>query len=227
MPRVQQPADRLIGRQCRGRGDNQHDHDPGQVLRPPVPVGVTARRRPAAGDERDCQRQRGQRVSGVVQRVAQQRHRPGQHGHSRLDDRGHAQHGQRDPQHPHALRAGLHRRVHLAGRLMRMRPQNVPEPGRQPRLRMLVLMPGVMTASPRVAHTSHDAGRILLQHLHHNTPDAPATRSHPFREPDKALTPACLRSRYGPGPARREVGCFRYRDAFYRSGRGRPVPLRR
>jgi hypothetical protein len=46
---------------------------------------------------------------------------------------------------------------------------------------VIVLVPGVMTASVRVAHGSHDAGRILLQHLHHNTPDAPATRSRPFR----------------------------------------------
>jgi hypothetical protein len=63
-----------------------------------------------------------------------------------------------------------------------MRVQNVPEPRPQPRLRMLVLVPGVMTASMRIAHTSHDAGRILLQHLHHNTPDAPATRSRAFRK---------------------------------------------
>jgi hypothetical protein len=176
---VHQPGDRLVGGQRRGRGDSQHDHDPGQVLRPPVPVGVTAGRRAAAQDERDSQRQRGQRVSGVVQRVPQQRYRPGQHGDSRLKERGHAQHGQGNPQHPHALGAGLHRRVHLVGRLMRMRAQNVPQPGHQPRLRMLVLVPGVMTASVRVAHRPHHAGRILLQHLHHNAPDAPATRSRP------------------------------------------------
>ena len=41
---------RLVGGQRRGRGDGQHDHDPGQVLGPAVAVGVAAGRR-AAADE--------------------------------------------------------------------------------------------------------------------------------------------------------------------------------
>ena len=62
------------------------------------------------------ERHRGQRVGDVVQGVAEQRHRPGERHDDRLDDGGDAEHGQGDPQRPHALARGLHRRVDLVRR---------------------------------------------------------------------------------------------------------------
>ena len=73
--RMRKPCHRLVTSQHRRRGDDEHDHHPGQVLGPPVPVGITARGRAPPGDERDSQRHRRQRVSRIVQRVTEQRDR--------------------------------------------------------------------------------------------------------------------------------------------------------
>jgi hypothetical protein len=131
VPGVQQPAERRVGGQRRGGGDRQHDHDPGEVLGPPVAVGIAAGRRAAGEHERDREWHRGQRVGGVVQRVAEQGDRPGHHRHGRLDARGRPEHGERDPQRSHALRAGFEGRVDLIGGLVRMRAQQVAQSGRQ------------------------------------------------------------------------------------------------
>ena len=185
--RVDQAGERLPGGQRRGRRDHQHDHDPGQILSPAVPIGVTAGRRTAPQHERHPQRHSRQRVRRVVQRVTQQRHRPRQPGHHRLDQCGQAQHSQRDPQRPHPLGAALHHRVDLIGRLVRMRPQHMAQPGPQSRLAVLVAMfmvmagtvivAGVMAARVRMAHNAQDACETLLQHLNHSGPGAPASGS--------------------------------------------------
>jgi hypothetical protein len=93
-PGVQQPAERRVSGQRRRRRDGQHDHDPGQVLGPPVAIRVATGRRAAGQQERDRERHRGQRVGGVVQRVAEQRDRPGRHRHRRLDAGGRPERGQ-------------------------------------------------------------------------------------------------------------------------------------
>ena len=167
VPGVQQPGERRVGGQRRGRRDRQHDHDPGQVLGPPVAIGVAAGRRAAGQHERDRERHRGQRVGGVVQRVAEQGDRPGHHRHGRLDARGRPEQGKRDPQRPHALRAGFEGRVDLIGGLVRMRAQQVAQSGEQAvvviavvivlvvlivMVVLIVGVPVVVTAGLRVAH---------------------------------------------------------------------------
>ena len=146
VPGVQQPAERRVGGQRRGRRDGQHDHDPGEVLGPPVAVGIAAGRRAAGQHERDRERHRGQRVGGVVQRVAEQGDRPGHHRHGRLDARGRPEHGERDPQRSHALRAGFEGRVDLIGGLVRMRAQQVAQPGR-PAVVVIAMAPVIVIAT--------------------------------------------------------------------------------
>ena len=65
----------------------------------------------------------------VVQRVAQQGDGAGERDHDRLDQRRAAQHGQGDPQAPDPLGAGLVGRVNLVRCLVRMRAEQVPQPG--------------------------------------------------------------------------------------------------
>ena len=152
-PGMQQPAERRVGGQRRGRRDRHHDHDPGEVLGPPVAIGVATGRRAAGEQERDRERHRGERVGGVVQRVAEQGDRPRRRRHGRLDDRGRPEHGERDPQRSHALGAGFQGRVDLVGGLVRMRAQQVPQPGRQALLIDVVVgVPVVVVAGLRVAH---------------------------------------------------------------------------
>jgi hypothetical protein len=145
VPRVQQPAERRVGGQRRGRRDGQHDHDPGEILGPAEAVGIAAGRRAAGQHERDRERHRGQRVGGVVQRVAEQRDRPGHHRHGRLNARGRPEHSERDPQRSHALRAGFEGRVDLIGGLVRMRAQQVAQPGR-PAVVVIAMAPVVVPA---------------------------------------------------------------------------------
>ena len=85
---VQQPLDRLVGGEHAGERDHGDHEQPGQVFGAAVAVGVALGRRATAERERDQQRDRGQRVGDVVQGVAQQRDRPGQHHHDRLDGGG-------------------------------------------------------------------------------------------------------------------------------------------
>jgi hypothetical protein len=63
-----------------------------------------------------------------VQGVAQQGHRSGDGDHDGLRGGGGTQHGQGDPQRVDALAGGLHRRVDLAGGVVAVRAQQVPEP---------------------------------------------------------------------------------------------------
>ena len=189
MMRVDQAGHRLISGQRRGRGDRQQDRDPRQILRPPIPMGITAGGRTAAQHERHPERDGGQRIRRVMQRVTQEGHRPRQSGHHRLDQRGQAQHSQRDPQRPHTLGAVLHHRIDLCGRLMRMRSQHMPQPGHRSRaaalmamlmfviMAIVVLMAGVMASGVQVAHKAQDARETLLQHLSHSGLGAPASRS--------------------------------------------------
>ena len=166
-PGAQQPVERHVGGQRRGRRDRQHDHDPGQVLGPPVAVGIATGRRAAGEQERDRERHRGERVGGVVQRVAEQGDRPRRRRHGRLDERGRPEHGERDPQRSHALGAGFKGRVDLVGGLVRMRAQQVPQPGRQAWVVVVIVVvvalvavimpvvvgvPVVVAAGLRVAH---------------------------------------------------------------------------
>jgi hypothetical protein len=140
VPGVQQPVERRVGGQRRGRRDRQHDHDPGEVLGPPVAIGIATGRRAAGEQERDRERHRGERVGGVVQRVAEQGDRPRRGRHRRLDERGRPEHGERDPQRSHALGAGFKGRVDLVGGLVRMRAQQVPQPGRQALVIVVVVL---------------------------------------------------------------------------------------
>ena len=80
---VDQPVDGLPAGDDRGQRDHRDDEQPGQVLGPPVPVGVAAGRGPPGQRERDPQRHRGQRVGEVVDGVGQQRHRPADDDHQR------------------------------------------------------------------------------------------------------------------------------------------------
>jgi hypothetical protein len=126
--RVQEPGDRGPAGECGRAGDHEDDDDAGQILGPAEPIGVRPRRRSPADDERDAQRDGGQRVGDVVQGVAEQRDRAGdQHDHH-LDGRGGTEHGQRDPQGTQTLAGRLHRRVDLVGRVVRVRSQRVPDP---------------------------------------------------------------------------------------------------
>ena len=127
--RVQQPADGGERGRSRGEHDNGHDDDAGQVLGPAVAIGVAAGGAPPAEQERDAERHRGQRVGRVVQRVAEERDRTGQHDHRRLRERGRAQRGQRDPQGTQAFRRGFEHRVDRAVVVVRMRPDGVPDAG--------------------------------------------------------------------------------------------------
>ena len=70
-----------------------------------------------------------------------------------------------------------------------MRTQHMPQPGRQARTAVLMLVvmallvlvvttvAGIMTAGVRVAHEAQDACRTLLQHLNTSALEAPAHRS--------------------------------------------------
>lgn len=125
---VQEPVDGSPGREGGGRGDGEDDEHARQVLGPAVTVGVAAVRRPAAEDEGDAQGYGGQGVGGVVHRVAEQGHRPGQgHDHG-LDDGGHREDGEGGPQGAHPLAGGLHRGVDLVRGLVAVRPQQMAGP---------------------------------------------------------------------------------------------------
>ena len=93
-----------------------------------IAVGVAAGGWPPAHHERDTQRHGSQRVSGVMQRVTQQRNRTRDRDHRRLQRRRAGEHGQGDPQRPDALSAGLHRRIHRVGCIVGMRAQHMPKP---------------------------------------------------------------------------------------------------
>src|SRR5262249_40687016 len=82
-----------------------------------------------AEQERHAERHRGQRVGRVVQGVAEQRNRAGQHDHGDLDERGRGQPGQRDPQGAQALGRVFQYRVDRTVVIVRVRPDRVPDAG--------------------------------------------------------------------------------------------------
>jgi len=77
-----------------------------------------------------------------VQGVAEQRHRAGEQDDERLHGRGEPEPGERDPQRAHALTGRLHRRVDLAGTVVRMRRDGVPDPVGEAAVRVVVLVVG-------------------------------------------------------------------------------------
>jgi len=137
--RVQQPADRGERRGGGGQQDHPDDDDAGQVLGPPVTIGVPAGGTPPPEHERDAERHRGQRVGRVVQRVAEQRDRAGQGDHPRLRACRRAEPGQRDPQRPHSFGRALEDLVHPA--VVRVRMQSGCVPDTRPQSPVLVPVP--------------------------------------------------------------------------------------
>ena len=87
-----------------------------------------------------------------------------------------AEHGQRDPQRPDALGAGLHRRIHLAGGIVGMRAQHMPKPLDHSWPAGMNMAVGVIraVASLPIAHNAQNARRTRLQHINNNHPDATA-----------------------------------------------------
>ena len=75
--RVQEAVDGLPSGEHGRQGDHGDDEESGEVLGAAVAVGVTAGGGASAEDEGDPERDRGERVAEVVDRVGQQRHRPG------------------------------------------------------------------------------------------------------------------------------------------------------
>ena len=182
--RVQQPADRDEGRRGGGQHDHRDDADAGQVLGPPVTIGVPAGGTAPPEQERDTERHRGQRVGRVMQRVAEQRDRAGQGDHHRLRACRRAQHGQRDPQRSHAFGRALEHLVHPA--VVRMRMQSDRVPGARPQspapvvVPVIVLVPVVMFVFVFVFVTVFVAGRVLLvPHLSRMTRKTPCSTSTP------------------------------------------------
>ena len=83
-----------------------------------------------------------------------------------------------------ALGAGLHRRIHLAGGIVGMRAQHMPEPFDHSwpagmNMPVPVGVIGAAVASLRIAHDAQDARRIRLQHLNNNHANATAKDSQP------------------------------------------------
>ena len=124
-PGVQQALDR--GERGHGAGDrdDRDDGHAGQILGPAVPVGVPAGRAAPAEHEGHPERDRGQRVGRVVQRVAEQRDRTRQRDHHRLRGGRGGQPGQRDPQGAPAVGRFLKCRVGAV--VVRMGPDRVPD----------------------------------------------------------------------------------------------------
>jgi hypothetical protein len=91
-----------------------------------------------------------------------------------LERRRAAEHGQGDPQRPDALGAGLHRRIHLAGGIVGMRAQHMPEPFDHSWPAGTNMAVGVIRAAVArllIAHDAQDARRTGLQHINCNHPD--------------------------------------------------------
>ncbi len=118
--RVNQPAHGLVAGQQSGEGDHDEYEQTGEVLGPTQPVGVALAGRSTAQDERDPQRDRGERIGEVVDRVGGQGDRPGKPDDDQLKDRGEAEDHQADLDRPDALRAGGERIVYGVGVVVAM-----------------------------------------------------------------------------------------------------------
>ena len=150
-PRARQAGHRLPGRRRTRHGHEENDDDAGQVLGPPVTVGVPPRGGTPAGEERYGKGNSRQGVRGVMQGVAEQGHRSGDSGHHSLDGRGRHQDGQGEPQRPHTRRTGVHRCVDLVRSLVRVRPGNMHEPVSETSvvlMAMFVSVAMIMSAEP-------------------------------------------------------------------------------
>ena len=177
---VQQPVDGLVGGQCGGGGDGQHDDDPGQVLGAAVAVGVAAvrARRPMTNAMPS-----GTAVSAsaALWMVSPSSATDPDSATTTAWITVHAQDGQGHPQRAHALACWPPCRVDLIGGLVRMRAQQVPHPGSQPGSRVRMLMPAAVVMpggrGMRVVHDPQHAGQTLLQHLAHSDAQAPANAS--------------------------------------------------
>ncbi len=107
-----------------------------------------------------------------------------------------------------AVSASLHRRIDLAGRVVGMRAQDMPEPSDHSRpagVNMPVPVSMIRAAVPRllIAHDAQDARRTRLQHINNNHPDA--TAKH-WQTPGPGA-PAYGRITCKRGSDRSSVGC--------------------
>ena len=148
---MDQPVDRLVGGQHTGQRDH-HDHEQAaEILGPPVAVGVALGCGSPGQPERDQQRHGRQRVRDVVQRVTQQRHRPGQHDDNCLDGCGEGEAGQAEQQRAPTRGVGLQRVIDLVGRVMRMTAEQLRHAMPRPRPHRRVVHVAVpMVAVPMV-----------------------------------------------------------------------------
>jgi Phosphorylase superfamily len=165
-PRVRQPLPGGDG----GHGGRNRDHgddgQAGQVLGPAVAVGVPAVRAAPGEHEGQPEREGGQRVRRVVQRVHEQGDRAGQGDHHRLRARRRGQPGQREPQRPPAGR-GLQCRVAPESPVVvRVRPDRVRDAAAHPR----PVRPGGHTAMVLAVHAFSMAGN---RHCSISTPALP------------------------------------------------------
>ena len=85
---VDEPADGLVGGEDRRRGDHQEDEQPGEVLGAAVAEGVAAGRGASADGEGDPERDRGEGIAEVVDRVGEQGDRARDEHDGELGDRG-------------------------------------------------------------------------------------------------------------------------------------------
>jgi hypothetical protein len=124
---VHQPLEGLVGRGRRRRRDGDHDDYAGDVLGATEAVRVAAGRRTPPEHERHSEGHCGERIGGVVQGIAEQRHRSRHRHLSRLELGGDEQRTERDPEHAHAFLRGLHRRIDPVGRIVGVWGDHVPD----------------------------------------------------------------------------------------------------
>jgi len=89
--RMDKALDRFVPRDHGRCGDDRDDRDAREVLGPHIPIRVAPVGRSPPDDEGERERQRGQRVGDVVQRVAEQRHRARPHRDHSLQKGGDAE----------------------------------------------------------------------------------------------------------------------------------------
>ena len=133
------------------------------VLRAAVSVGVAAGRRPAAEGERDRERDGGERVGRVVQRVSEECHRSGRDDHHALQCRGTDENRERHAENTHAPVARLERDVDGVGDVVRVGGDEVTDPRDQrPPVWMRVGMVVVVVAVAVMIVTSARVVAVLV-----------------------------------------------------------------
>jgi hypothetical protein len=152
---VQQSADGLVRGEDRGQGDHGDHEQPGQVLGAAVAVGVALGSRLPAERERDQQRNGGQRVGDVVERVTEEPHRPGQCDYYSLQKGGQAEAGQADQQGPSPGLVGFESVVDLVRGVVEVPAhqfrQRVPHPAPPPGWVVSALVVAVVAMAVRMA----------------------------------------------------------------------------